>query len=133
MIDVMHSVDTKSRFLELRAKGWSLARIASQIEVSQRTLVDWNRQHYAELRALRAVELEALEEKILASHEHELTCLAQHLKQVEAELSKRKFDYESTRDLFRLAATLRNEIRTTRLEPDFAPEPALATPQPASS
>jgi lambda repressor-like predicted transcriptional regulator len=128
----MHTVDTKSRFLELRAKGWSLARIAAQIEVSQRTLVDWNRQHYHELRALRAVELEAVQEKILATHEHELTCLAQQLKQVEAELSKRKLDYESTRDLFRLAATLRSEIRKARLEPDFAPEPALAAPQPAN-
>jgi len=122
----MHTTDTKSRFLELRAKGWSLARIAATIEVSQRTLVDWNRQHRDELQALRALELEALEEKILATHEHELLCLAKHLEQVEGELSRRTFDCESTRDLFRLAALLRSEIRKSRLEPvlphDTAPE-----------
>ena len=128
----MHSVDTKGRFLELRAKGWSLARIAAQIAVSQRTLVDWSRQHYAEIRTLRAVELEAVQEKILATHEHELACLAQQLSRIEAELATRKLHCETTPDLFRLAAALRSEIRKARLEPDFAPEPVRATPQPAS-
>ena len=127
----MHSTDTKNRFLELRAKGWSLARIAATIEVSQRTLVDWNRPHSTELRALRALELEALEEKLLATHEHELTCLAQHLKQIEIELSKRQFTYESTRDLFRLAALLRSEIRKARSAPEF-PQDAIP-PQTASA
>ena len=114
----MHPTDSKSRFLELRVKGWSLARIAKTIEVSQRTLVDWNAQHSAELRSLRAAELEALEEKILATHEHELTCLAKHLEQIENELSERVFTFESTPNLFRLTALLRSEIRRTRTAPD---------------
>ncbi|HOX59460.1 MAG TPA: hypothetical protein P5205_20185 [Candidatus Paceibacterota bacterium] len=125
----MHSADTKSRFLELRAKGWSLARIAVAIDVSQRTLVDWNRQHLEELRALRALEIEALQEKLLATHEHELACLAKHLEQVEGELAKRKFDYESTRDLFRLASLLRSEIRKLCVQPDLTPNPSMAIPR----
>jgi len=52
----MHSLDTKSQFLELRAKGWSLSRIAQQIGVAKRTLVDWNAQHKLELETLRAFE-----------------------------------------------------------------------------
>jgi hypothetical protein len=40
--------------------------------VCSRTLVDWNRQSQAEIRTWRAVELEALQEKILATHEQEL-------------------------------------------------------------
>lgn len=43
-----------------------------------RTLVGWNQQSYAELRTLRALEVEALQEKVLASHESELTRLSQH-------------------------------------------------------
>jgi transposase len=120
MIIDMHTVDTKSRFIELRAKGWSLARIAKAIDVSQRTLVDWNRQHRAELQALRAVEVEALEEKLLASHEHELACLARSLEKIENVLSERKFDYEPARDLFHMAALVRSEIRKKRLEPPFS-------------
>jgi hypothetical protein len=38
----MYCNDTKDQFLELRAKGISLARIATDLHVSQRTLVEWN-------------------------------------------------------------------------------------------
>jgi len=38
----------------------SLARIATDIHVSQRTLVHWNRQLALDIRALRAVHLEAV-------------------------------------------------------------------------
>ena len=129
----MHTVDTKSKFLELRAKGWSLARIAKTIEVSQRTLVDWNQQHRAELQALRAAELEALEEKLLASHEHELTCLARSLEKIENELSQRKFDYESTRDLLHMASLVRSEIRKKRLEPTVVEAAAPIAQAPVAS
>lgn len=122
----MHSTDTKSQFIELRAKGWSLARIAAQINVSPRTLVDWNRQSHAEIRTLRAVELEALQEKILASHEHELTRLTQHLQRIEEQLAKKKLEFESAPDLYRMAALMRAEIRKVRLEPDLI-GPTLAS------
>ena len=85
----MHSTDTNGKFLELRAKGWSLARIATQIGVSKRTLVNWQHQHRQELRLLRAVELEALQEKILASHKAQLTRLAGRLEAVEIELRQK--------------------------------------------
>ncbi len=38
----MHTNETKDRFIELRAQGLSLAKIASDLGVSKRTLVDWN-------------------------------------------------------------------------------------------
>ena len=77
----MHSTDTKSRYIELRAQGWSLARIAAHIGVAKRTLalVDWNPHSQEEIRILKALELEALHEKLLASHEAELTQLTAQL------------------------------------------------------
>jgi hypothetical protein len=51
----MYNNDTNDQFAELRAKGLSLSRIASDLRVSQRTLVDWNRQLAPDIRALRAV------------------------------------------------------------------------------
>ena len=39
------------------------------LHVCVRTLVDWNRQARGEIRVTRPVEVEALQEKILASHE----------------------------------------------------------------
>ena len=44
----MQSTDTKSQFIELWAKGWSLACIAAHINVCPQTLVDWNRQSQTE-------------------------------------------------------------------------------------
>ena len=115
----MHSTDTKSQFIELRAKGWSLARIADRLNVCTRTLVDWNRQSQTEIRALHAVELEALQEKILATHELELTRLTQHLQRLEEETAKRKFVCVETKDLYRLCSLVRAEIRKVRLEPEL--------------
>jgi transcriptional regulator with XRE-family HTH domain len=129
----MHITDTNGKFLELRAKGWSLARIATRIGVSKRTLIAWQHQHRQELRLLRAVELEALQEKILASHKAELTRLARRLDVIELEISRRELSsqlrFVETRDLYRLAALIRDEIRKLRIEPDFTPE---EPPQPSS-
>jgi len=107
----MYDADTKQQFLELRAKGWSLGRIAERLKVAQRTLVDWNRQEHEQIRTLRAIELEALQEKILATREQELTRLKLELDRLETELAKRTVEYVSTENLYRLSALLRSEIR----------------------
>ena len=62
----MYCNDAKDQFLEMRAKGISLARIATDLRVSERTLVGWKRQLAPDLRALRAAHLEALHEQTLA-------------------------------------------------------------------
>jgi len=54
----MPSTDTKSQFIELRAKNWSLARIATQLKVAPRTLVEWNRQSQAVRAEIRKTRLE---------------------------------------------------------------------------
>ena len=80
----MYCNDTKDQFLEMRAKGLSLSRIATDIHVSQRTLVDWNRQLAPDIRALRAVHLEALHEQTLNSRQEDLARLAKVQTNVEA-------------------------------------------------
>jgi hypothetical protein len=82
----MYDIETKTQFLELRAKGWSLARIAERLNIAQRTLVDWNRQEHEQIRVLRAIECEALQEKILATHEQQLVRLKKELDHMKAEL-----------------------------------------------
>ena len=107
----MYDLDTKTRFIELRAKGWSLARIAKRLKVAQRTLVDWNGQEQEQIRSLRAIELEALREKILAKRKQELTRLKLELDRLQSELAERNVKYVSTENLYRLSALLRGEIR----------------------
>ncbi len=107
----MYGTDSKSQFLELRAKGWSLARIAEHLKIAQRTLVDWNRQEHELIRTLRAIELEALQEKILLTREQELIRLRQELDRLQQELAKRSMEVVSTENLYRLLALVRTEIR----------------------
>ena len=129
----MHSTDTKSQFIELRAKGWSLACIAAHLNVCTRTLVDWNRHSQTEIRALRGVELEALQEKVLATHEQELIRLTQHLQRLEAEMAKRELECVETKDLYRLCSLVRSEIRKVRLEPDLGQASLAARAAPAGN
>jgi transposase-like protein len=107
----MYDTETKSRFIELRAKGWSLSRIAEHLNIAQRTLVDWNRQEHEQIRTLRVIECEALQEKVLATHEQELVSLKKELDRLEAELAKRTVEFVSTENLYRLSALVRAEIR----------------------
>ena len=62
-------------------------------------------------------ELEALQEKLLASHEAELTQLSAHLQRLETELAGRTLEIVSTENLYRLAAQLRLQVRKARLSP----------------
>jgi hypothetical protein len=43
-----------NQFLNLRAQGWSFARIADHLHVSKPTLLDWNNKHQSELEAMKA-------------------------------------------------------------------------------
>ena len=120
----MHSNDIKDQFLEMHAKGISLSRIATDLHVSQRTLVDWNRQLAPDIRALRAVHLEALHEQTLASREADLARSAKVQTNVEAAITERDFSWVDSDKLVRIYLDLRHEIRALRaadLSPLYEP------------
>jgi hypothetical protein len=115
----MHTADKQDKFIELRAQGWSLGHIAGEIYVSKRTLVDWNRDFASDIEAFRALELELVKEKIIASREEELTRLARLQKDVYDELAHRSLRLIPIDKLFKLASDLRQEIcRNDSAEPE---------------
>ena len=122
----MHDSETRNRFIELRAQGWSLNRIAQELHVAKRTLVDWNRAAQREIADLQQIERETLQERILVSHEEELARLTAHLNRIESILAKRNLECLSTESLFVMAATVRGQLR--RLT---APPVAALRPMPA--
>ena len=129
----MHPTDTRHRFIELRAQGWSLASAAAELHVAKRTLVEWNREAQQEIAELQDLEREAVHERILVSHEEELARLMAHLNRLEGILAKRNLDCLSTESLFILAATVRSQLRRLTAAPVRAPfEPSpVAPPTPA--
>ncbi len=105
----MHDQKTQQQFIELRVQGRSYARIAEELQVSKRTLIEWSRKFQFEIQNQRAIELEALRERYLAGREEEVRQLGERLREVEAELATRKVAELSTPRLFTLAGSLRRQ------------------------
>jgi transposase-like protein len=97
------------RFIELRAQGWSFARIAAELDVSKPTLINWSRQHQHRIRNLQALELEAAAEQCKLSRRHCLESLADDERRLREELACRDLKDISTARLLLLVAALRKE------------------------
>jgi len=107
----MHTEQTIDKFVELRAQGWSLGHIATELHVSKRTLVDWNREFAADIRSFRKVEQQLLQEKFLSTREEEVNRLFRLQKDIHDELANRTLKYIDIDKLFRLSIELRQEIQ----------------------
>lgn len=115
----MHDDTTVQRFIELRAQGWSYARLMTELNVSKPTLIAWSRKHQFTIQNLKTVELEALGEKWLASVTDRVNGLGEQLRQVEAELSRRNVGDLTTPQLHTLARSLRRQIETATSSTGF--------------
>lgn len=107
----MSDLETQQRFVSLRAEGWSFARIAAELKVSKPTLIDWSRKLQYQIQNLRAIALEELQEKWLASQTDRIAALGNRLRQVEDELQKRDLSSVPTRSLYSLATSLRRQLQ----------------------
>ena len=119
----MHPNETKYQFIELRAKGWSYHRIAEHLNISASTAHIWATEFSIEIQKLRAIELEAIQERVLASYEQDLSWLANELKRVQQVLRKRDYGYVDTPQLYWYQGAL-----MTRIEKKCAPIEIPAAP-----
>jgi hypothetical protein len=109
----MHDEQIVQRFIELRSQGWPFARIATELNVSKPTLINWSRKHQFQIQNLRAVELEAVADQWLSSVSDRLNSLGQQLRKVETELATRDIKALSTPQLYAMARNLRRQIQQT--------------------
>ncbi|MGZ4964400.1 MAG: hypothetical protein ACXWJB_15570 [Limisphaerales bacterium] len=106
----MINQEIQQRFILMRSQGSTFAHIAQQLNVSRGTLVNWSRKFQFEIKNLRAMELEDLQDKLIATRERRARALGDQLKLVEAELKKRDISQLSTNRLFSLADSLRRQV-----------------------
>ena len=88
--------ELKAEFIELRAKGFSYAKIAKRLKVSRNTLASWSQELEAEIASLKAMELESLQEQYFLLKEGRIKLLGETLKGLQAELQKRDLASVST-------------------------------------
>jgi transposase-like protein len=74
--------EQKHRFVMLRAKGYSYARIARELGVSKGTLTAWNAELEAEIAKARAMELEALQEEFFLLKEGRIRLIGEQLRAI---------------------------------------------------
>ena len=106
----MHSEQTIQRFIELRASGWTYARLMTELNVSKPTLIDWSRKHQFQIQNLRVIEMEQLAGQWLNSTADRVKILGEQLQHVEAELVQRDPADLTTAQLYTLARNLRRQI-----------------------
>ena len=107
---VMHTPETRQKFVELRAQGWSFVHVAAELGVAKSTIVDWSRQLRFELQNQSAIEMDDLKNRLLGPRQKRATALAEKLAAVEAELGKRDLASVSTQGLYALSASLQRQI-----------------------
>ena len=106
----MHSPETTRRFIELRAQGWTYARLMAELNVTKPTLIAWSRKYQFDIQNLHAIELEALREKWLASTTDRVNALGEQLRRIETELARRDLATLTTPQLMSAARNLQRQI-----------------------
>lgn len=108
----MHTPETRQKFVERRAQGWSFVRIAAELGVAKSTLVEWSRQLRFEIQNQTAIELDDLKNRILGHRQARVDVLAEKLAAVEAELRQRDLASVSTQGLYALSGSLQRQIES---------------------
>ena len=90
--------EEKSKFIELRAKGWSFDKISEEMKVSKPTLLKLNGDLYTEVREAQFFETEALMEQYGLMRKERLKTHCNALKKALEEF-KRKVEEQNFEDM----------------------------------
>ena len=94
--DELVKEEQKSRFIHLRAKGYSYAYIAKELSVSTSTLTNWNQELQEIIAQTKAMELEALQEEYFLLKEGRIKLLGKQLRAIQKEISGRYLLFSSS-------------------------------------
>jgi len=115
----METLDLKEQFIELRARGWSFAKIAKKLGKSKQALIDWSKELQEEIANLKALELDALYSKYHLHREARLKTFGEMLDKISRELSKRDLSEVETERLLDLLLKYHALARDEYIEPSF--------------
>ena len=115
----MELLETKERFIELRAKGWSFDKIAKELGKAKQTLIDWSKELQDEIANRKALELEALYESYYLLKENRLQTLGVMLTKIKKELEKRNLSDVPTDKLLDLLLKYESQLKDEIVEPIY--------------
>lgn len=106
----MKDIETKQRFVELRAGGSSFEKIAAELGVSKPTLLNWSKEFSKEVKQGRFLRFEGLIEQYALVKEERVKALAEVLRAALSELKSRDMKEVSTEKLVGLVFTLQEKL-----------------------
>jgi len=115
----MELLETKERFIELRAKGWSFDKIAKELGKAKQTLIDWSKDLQDEIANRKALELEALYENYYLLKEAKIKKYGAILSKITDELENRDFNNVPTGRLLELYLLYFERLSQEVVEPNF--------------
>ena len=115
----MEILETKEKFIELRAKGWSFDKIAKELGKAKQTLIDWSKDLQDEIANRKALELEALYETYYLQRESRLQTFGAMLTKIKEEVEGRDLSDVPTDKLLDLFLKYNNQIREEIVEPIY--------------
>ena len=107
----MEAIETKEKFIELRAKGWSFDKIAKEIGKAKQTLIDWSKELQDEIANRKALELEALYETYYLQRESRLQTLGAMLTKIKEEVENRDLSDVPTDKLLELLLKYNSQVK----------------------
>ena len=116
------NLELKQQFISLRAKGYSLEKIAQKIGKCRQTLSNWNSDLQEEIANAKAIELEALFEECLVTKEHRVRELSSLLTKINNELGKRDLSDVSDDKLIDLKLKIGDQLKGEFFEPKIRSE-----------
>jgi hypothetical protein len=115
----MEILETKERFIELRAKGWSFDKIAKELGKAKQTLIDWSKDLQEEIANRKALELEALYESYYLLRENRLRAYGVMLTKIIKEVESRSLSDVPTDKLLELLLKYNSQVRDEIVEPTY--------------
>jgi len=115
----MELLETKERFIELRAKGWSFDKIAKETGKAKQTLIDWSKDLQEEIANRKALELEALYESYYLLKENRLQTFGAMLTKIKEEVERRYLSDVPTDKLLDLFLKYNSQIKEEIVEPIY--------------
>ena len=115
----MELLQTKERFIELRAKGWSFDKIAKETGKAKQTLIDWSKELQDEIANRKALELEALYESYYLLKENRLQSFGAMLNKIKKEVESRDLSDVPTDKLLDLFLKYNSQIKEEIVEPIY--------------
>lgn len=102
--------EIKEKFIELRAKDWSYARISKELNVSKQTLVVWGEILKWKIQQAQYINAQTTLEKYQLVKQQKIENLAKELKRIDEELAKRDLGKLSYKELLDLRSNYKKEL-----------------------